>query len=137
MLVYSAVTTEEYSMSKSQKSKLKSMTQKRERRAKRGEAIAEAAVGAMADATGFCPEEITGESREASVSEARQIAMKVMRDQGMSFRQIGMLMNRQHTTAIYGVERIETRIEEGDKELKGVVRLANSVTKSEVRQWIG
>ncbi len=69
--------------------------------------------------------ELRGRSRRAAVARPRQIAMYLLRSEtGASLPQIGALLGgRDHTTVLYGCQRIEELIGEDDKLRREVVAL--------------
>jgi chromosomal replication initiator protein len=68
---------------------------------------------------------LVGRSRSHRVALARQVAMYLLREQlDCSYPQIGqMLGGRDHTTVMYGCEKIATAIEEDDQLRRDVVRI--------------
>jgi len=85
----------------------------------------------IADTTGIPMSHMLGPSKANNVSRARQLAMKVMRECGMTFHAIGTALGRDHTSVIYGVRRVDEQILEGDTKLKRLVKLGVSVVKEE------
>ncbi len=64
------------------------------------------------DFFGLTLAELTGRSRSAKVALPRQIVMYVMREElGASLPQIGLALDRDHTTVIHGIERVVTEME--------------------------
>jgi chromosomal replication initiation ATPase DnaA len=59
------------------------------------------------EVTGVSEGEILSRKRERHISDARFIAMYVMRKQGMSITSIGKAVNRHHTTVLHGLSIIE------------------------------
>lgn len=67
-------------------------------------------IGAVAMAFGLAPAEITGRSRMGSVTEARCIVCYVARRcTRMSYPQIGIAIDRDHTTVMSAVKRVAER----------------------------
>lgn len=46
--------------------------------------------------------------RTAPIARARHMAMYLLREQGMTYAQIGRFLRRDHSTALYGYSRIQT-----------------------------
>ena len=64
----------------------------------------------IAAANGITPSELMGNCRERKFSWPRQEAMHAMRNElDMPLPQIGRIMNRDHTTVIHGIERVQAR----------------------------
>lgn len=61
--------------------------------------------------------ELCGRSRSAGFVEARQVAMYLCRDLGMSYPVVGLAFGRDHTTAIHAYDVIRGRLERGDPDL--------------------
>jgi chromosomal replication initiator protein len=80
----------------------------------RSRLTAEEIIEAVADHYGIDAASFEGKSRRRSIARPRQIAMYLAREEtGASLPQIGSLLgNRDHTTVLYGVERIADLIEE-------------------------
>lgn len=54
------------------------------------------------------PEDITrADAKEKQFSRARQAVMWVLRDQGLALPHIGYLLNRHHTTVMFGLRAVE------------------------------
>lgn len=53
--------------------------------------------------------EIVGPSRTREISEARQHAYVAMRECGLSLPRIGAILNRDHTTVLYGLRKFAAR----------------------------
>lgn len=51
--------------------------------------------------------DIVGTSRYRNVGHARMVAMWLIRQQGFSYPAVGRVFNRDHTTAMYAVRRVE------------------------------
>lgn len=69
-------------------------------------------INAVADYFAISPEDITGKKRDLITSKARHIAMYIMRQQCHSnLIEIGKILgNRDHSTVIYGCEKISSEI---------------------------
>lgn len=52
-------------------------------------------------------EDVLSDSRHGSVVKARQMACWLMSQQGLSTAHIGRFLNRDHTTVIYAIRRVE------------------------------
>lgn len=57
--------------------------------------------------TGYTPQEIVGHSRKQPLARTRQWVMWKARQEGYSLEQIGRVLNRDHTTVLHGVRKIE------------------------------
>jgi hypothetical protein len=65
----------------------------------------------VARVSGVRTEQLRGRSRMRHVAEARQVAMYVLRAQGLSYPAIGRALGgRDHTTAMHGVERVRKEL---------------------------
>lgn len=51
--------------------------------------------------------DILGERRSKRISEARHVTSWLLRESGRTYPEIGRALNRDHTSAMYGVKRIE------------------------------
>ncbi len=68
--------------------------------------------------------ELLGRGRSKEVAMARQILMYLLRNVcDLSLPQIGELLGRDHTTVIYGVEKVEKLIEMDDSVRRSIMRL--------------
>ena len=66
-------------------------------------------------------EKVKGKARSKDVAFPRQMAMYMMRQLSqMSMPDIGKFFDRDHTTVLYGLERVETSLRE-DPQLQNVV----------------
>ncbi|MCD6289143.1 MAG: chromosomal replication initiator protein DnaA [Anaerolineae bacterium] len=64
---------------------------------------------------GLSVDQLTGRKRNKEVSLARHIAMYLLRHEcDLSLPQVGALLNRDHTTVMHGVERVEELVEVDD-----------------------
>lgn len=78
--------------------------------------LATVAIGAVARQHGLLPEELTGRSRARHIIPARQEAMwMVHRRAGLPLTATGDLFDRDHTTVLHGVRRVEQRIREDEQ----------------------
>jgi chromosomal replication initiator protein len=82
-------------------------------------------IGAVADHFGVEVAAFEGSSRSRSIARPRQVAMYLLREEtGASLPQIGALLGgRDHTTVLYGVERIAEMIEEDAEMRREVIGL--------------
>ena len=55
--------------------------------------------------------DVLSSCRKPDLVDARQMAMLLMRERGMSLKNIGRFMNRDHSTVIYDVNTVWSRIE--------------------------
>jgi chromosomal replication initiator protein len=80
---------------------------------------------AVADHFGVERAAFEGKSRSQAIARPRQVAMYLLREEtGASLPQIGALLGgRDHTTVLYGCERIADLIEEDDEMRREVVSL--------------
>lgn len=58
-------------------------------------------------ACGLAPAAILSRSRLRCYAEARQIAFWLLREAGLSYPQIGAALNRDHTTVLHGVTKVD------------------------------
>ena len=65
------------------------------------------AVVLVAAASGVSVADIKGASRTPIVCRARWATMHLMRARGLSTPQIGRALNRDHTTVLYGLDRVK------------------------------
>ena len=93
---------------------------------------AEAILETAATGFGFPVEQMTGGSRRRPLVEARQIAMYVTRNMtDLSFPEIGRVYgNRDHTTVMHAVRKIESRMSERRQIFDKVQHLQHLVNKS-------
>ncbi len=73
-------------------------------------------ISAVASFFNVSPDELRGTRRTRSIAQPRQIAMYLMREEtDASLPQIGAeLGGRDHTTVLYGYERVRARLEQDD-----------------------
>lgn len=69
---------------------------------------------------GVTMKELTGKSRRASIVKPRHIAMYLCKQQSFSYPDIGEAFDKDHTTVIHAVEKIEAQIKT-DEKLKGII----------------
>ena len=83
----------------------------------RPEVTAEDIIKAVSSFYGVSPEELKGSRRTRTIAQPRQIAMYLMREEtDASLPQIGAeLGGRDHTTILYGYERVRARLEQDDQ----------------------
>lgn len=65
--------------------------------------------------------EITGSSRKSNIVEARQVIAYAMRLNDCYYHEITRTINRDHSTAIYSVERVYKLLSIGDKRTKYLI----------------
>ncbi len=92
---------------------------------RRTEINAEQVISTVASAYHLPPERILGRERSRQVALPRQIAMYLMREEGnISLPQIGeALGGRDHTTVMYGCEKVADLIERDDKLRRQVIEI--------------
>lgn len=66
-------------------------------------------VDAVSEATGIPSRHILGPRRDAPTARARQIVMYEARQHGLSMKQIGDALGRDHTTVVHGIRCEEKR----------------------------
>ncbi len=66
-------------------------------------------VDLVADYYGLTGAMLRSRRRTGSVSQARQVAMALLREQGLTYDAVGRILGRDHTTVIYGHTRIRCR----------------------------
>lgn len=83
----------------------------------RPEVTAEDIIKTVSSFYGVSPEELKGNRRTRAIAQPRQIAMYLMREEtDASLPQIGAeLGGRDHTTVLYGYERVRARMEQDDQ----------------------
>ena len=83
----------------------------------RPEVTAEDIIKAVSSFYGVSPEELKGSRRTRAIAQPRQIAMYLIREEtDASLPQIGAeLGGRDHTTILYGYERVRARLEQDDQ----------------------
>jgi hypothetical protein len=72
-------------------------------------------VAAVARAGGLRPKDLIGRGRTRALSRARQLAMYLLHEihPGVSLHAIGYLLDRDHTTVLYGCRRAEALLARG------------------------
>ncbi len=72
-------------------------------------------VAAVARAGGLRPKDLIGRGRTRALSRARQLAMHLLHEihPGVSLHAIGYLLDRDHTTVLYGCRRAEALLARG------------------------
>lgn len=63
--------------------------------------LAESILKDIADAWGYRPQEITAPNRKRSLVSCRRAIVLELRKQGLSWSEIGAVMNRHHTTCMH------------------------------------
>lgn len=77
-----------------------------------GKLTLEAILNCASDFFGISLTELTGRNRSAKIALPRQIVMYVMREEvGASLPQIGLILSRDHTTVMHGIERVASEME--------------------------
>ena len=75
-------------------------------------AVAREVLEEVAEATGTTVAQLKGPTRLRHIARARQLAMFKLREAGLTVARIGAILNRDHTTVIYGCQRIEALMAE-------------------------
>lgn len=79
---------------------------------------------------GLTIDDLRGESRRAEVSEARQLAVYVVRrDAGLSYPGIGRLLHRYHSTCIYLYRQADADIKSGGRMAEKLAEYEKAVGK--------
>jgi chromosomal replication initiator protein len=91
----------------------------------------ESIVQAVASRFGVSRETLVGRQRSRQASHARHVAMYLLREAGtLSLTDIGRLMgNRDHSTIIYGCERIQRALTDGDSGLRADVEKMRAILR--------
>jgi chromosomal replication initiator protein len=80
---------------------------------------------------GFRREDLSSKSRSRPLTTARHIAMYLLRElTGLSLIKIGELFDRDHTTVMHGIKRIEQLMPERDTVYRQVQQLTKNITAS-------
>lgn len=74
-----------------------------------GPALVHAIVAEVAQHTNFTPAEIIGARRWANLAAARQLVYFIANERGVTLAQIGLAMNRDTSTVIYGIKAEQAR----------------------------
>jgi chromosomal replication initiator protein len=92
---------------------------------RRNEVKADQVIHVVADAYNLSPDQMMGRGRTKKVALPRQIAMYLMREEGnISLPQIGdALGGRDHTTVMYGCEKISDLLERDDQFRRQVLEI--------------
>lgn len=77
---------------------------------------------------------LLGPVRSASVARARQFAMLLLRERGLSYPEIGRALNRDHTTVMAGEQAALRRADRSPAELEVLRRLRATLTMPEPRR---
>lgn len=64
-------------------------------------------IGRIASRHGFTADDILGPSRTAKLVRARQDCVTMFRDRGHSTTEIGRIINRDHSTIVHTLQRIQ------------------------------
>ena len=92
---------------------------------RRKEVKADHVINIVADAYNLSPDQMMGRERSRNVALPRQIAMYLMREEGnISLPQIGeALGGRDHTTVMYGCDKIADLLETDDNIRRQVIEI--------------
>jgi len=95
----------------------------------RPEVTAEDIIKTVSSFYGVSPEELKGSRRTRAIAQPRQIAMYLIREEtDASLPQIGAeLGGRDHTTVLYGYERVRARLEQDDQFKREVMLLKSQL----------
>jgi chromosomal replication initiator protein len=78
------------------------------------------------------PELLRGRGRSKKIARSRQIAMYLAREETQaSLPQIGDVLDRDHTTILYGYEKISQQIEEDDKLRRDILNIRERLYQTE------
>lgn len=90
---------------------------------------AEDVIRTVCDYFGVKTTQIKGPKRDASLVKARQVAMYLLKEQlGLTFVEIGNLLGgRDHTTIMYGVEKMESLVENKAKITQDIMGITKSL----------
>jgi chromosomal replication initiator protein len=69
--------------------------------------ISQEAIRTVSAATGIPPSVVLSPTRTAHVARARHVAMAICRAKGMSLSEIGRAFNRDHTSVLNGLRRVQ------------------------------
>jgi chromosomal replication initiator protein len=91
-------------------------------------------IRAVAHHFGVSEEELTGQSRRKEIARSRQIAMYLAREEtSASLPQIGQALGgRDHTTVLYGSDKIADQIEQDDALRRDVIAIRESLYREPV-----
>ena len=64
----------------------------------------------VSDHFGISEEDMKGESVKADIVQARHYAMLILRESGLTYRQIGKLLNKKHETVMNAVANLKNRL---------------------------
>ena len=78
----------------------------------------EETVAAVAEAHGLTVDDLTGRDQTDEVTAARHEAMRLLRDDGLSYTQIGLLLHRDHSTVMAAVHGHKKRPPVSSKDRK-------------------
>jgi chromosomal replication initiation ATPase DnaA len=71
------------------------------------QAVVSEAISAVSAATGIPGNTLLSPTRTAHVARARHVAMAICRAKGMSLSEIGRAFNRDHTSVLNGLRRVQ------------------------------
>jgi chromosomal replication initiator protein len=92
---------------------------------------ADAILGETADYFGLRREDLFSKSRSRPLTNARHVAMYLLRElTGLSLIKIGELFDRDHTTALHGIKRIESLMPARDVTYRQVQELTKIIKGS-------
>ena len=85
----------------------------------------------VANIFGVQTEDIVGNKREKSVSNARQVAMYIFRQEmNYSFAAIGNIFDKNHSTVMYAVEKVSARVQNQEEALlQAIGGIKNSLSR--------
>lgn len=91
----------------------------------------EAVIEAVCNYYNIKPTQLKGSKRDASLVRARHICMYILKEQGLTFVEIGNLLGgRDHTTVMHGVEKIEFSIQNNEDKTGEIVSIKSVVEGS-------
>ena len=67
----------------------------------------ESIIDAVADVSGYSPDELRGRARGAALAQWRHVGMHAARERGMTLLAAGDIFNRHFTTAIMAYNKVE------------------------------
>jgi len=86
-------------------------------------------IGKIADYYNISPEEVTGKGKTKNVANARQMAIYLIRTlTGLTLEQIGTVMNRDHSTVLHSIRKIEENLQTNPELLDSVRDITANIT---------
>lgn len=70
----------------------------------------EAEATRIAKLHGYTMEQIRGDARGAALAKCRRLIFYELRQRGLPFAQIGKICNKDHTSVIYGFNKVEAEL---------------------------